>query len=74
MLCDEPTGALDYKTSKEILKLIEDINRKFGNTVVLVTHNDAIKNMADRVIKLRDGAIRHNDINENKISAQELDW
>mgnify|MGYP004607636643 CR=1 FL=1 len=74
LLCDEPTGALDYKTSKEILKLIEDINRKFGNTVVLVTHNDAIKNMADRVIKLRDGAIRHNDINENKISAQELDW
>ena len=74
MLCDEPTGALDYKTSKEILKLIEDINKKFGNTVVLVTHNDAIKNMADRVIKLRDGAIRHNDINENKISAQELDW
>ena len=74
LLCDEPTGALDYKTSKEILKLIEDINKKFGNTVVLVTHNDAIKNMADRVIKLRDGAIRHNDINENKISAQELDW
>ena len=74
LLCDEPTGALDYKTSKEILKLIEDINEKFGNTVVLVTHNDAIKNMADRVIKLRDGAIRHNDINENKISAQELDW
>lgn len=74
LLCDEPTGALDYKSSKEILKLIEDINKKFGNTVVLVTHNDAIKNMADRVIKLRDGAIRHNDINENKISAQELDW
>ncbi len=74
LLCDEPTGALDYKTSKEILKLIEDINKKIGNTVVLVTHNDAIKNMADRVIKLRDGAIRHNDINENKISAQELDW
>lgn len=74
LLCDEPTGALDYKTSKEILKLIEDINKKFGNTVVLVTHNDAIKNMADRVIKLRDGAIRHNNVNENKISAQELDW
>ena len=56
LLCDEPTGALDYSTSKEILKLIEDVNHKYGNTVIMVTHNDAIKNMADRVIKLRDGA------------------
>ncbi len=74
LLCDEPTGALDYNTSKEILKLIEDINKKYGNTVVMVTHNDAIKNMADRVIKLRDGVIRKNYVNENKISAAELDW
>ena len=74
LLCDEPTGALDYRTSKEILKLIEDINKKYGNTVVMVTHNDAIKNMADRVIKLRDGMIRKNYINEEKISATELDW
>lgn len=74
LLCDEPTGALDYKTSKEILKLIEDINKKYGNTVVMVTHNDAIKNMADRVIKLRDGMIRKNYVNEEKISATELDW
>lgn len=74
LLCDEPTGALDYNTSKEILKLIEDINKKYGNTVVMVTHNDAIKNMADRVIKLRDGMIRKNYLNENKISAAELDW
>lgn len=74
LLCDEPTGALDYKTSKEILKLIEDVNQKFGNTVVLVTHNDAIKNMADQVVRLRDGQIRHNDINKNKISAVDLDW
>lgn len=73
-LCDEPTGALDYKTSKEILKLIEDVNRRFGNTVILVTHNDAIKHMADQVIKLRDGMIRHNDLNTEKISATELDW
>ena len=51
LLCDEPTGALDYNTSKEILKLIEDVNQKYGNTVIMVTHNDAIKNMADRVIK-----------------------
>lgn len=74
LLCDEPTGALDYKTSKEILKLIEDVNKKYGNTVIIVTHNDAIKNMADRVIKLRDGAVRKNYINEHKIPAAELDW
>lgn len=74
LLCDEPTGALDYKTSKEILKLIEDVNKKYGNTVIIVTHNDAIKNMADRVIKLRDGAVRRNYVNEHKISAAELEW
>mgnify|MGYP000413550585 FL=1 len=74
LLCDEPTGALDYKTSKDILKLISDVNKKFGNTVVMVTHNDAIKNMADRVIKLRDGMIRKNYLNENKIAAEDLDW
>ncbi|MBD5160408.1 MAG: ABC transporter ATP-binding protein [Ruminococcus sp.] len=74
LLCDEPTGALDYNTSKEILKLIENLNQKYGNTVVMVTHNDAIKNMADRVIKLRDGVIRKNYVNEVKISAEELEW
>ena len=74
LLCDEPTGALDYNTSKEILKLIEDVNQKYGNTVIMVTHNDAIKNMSDRVIKLKDGSIRKNYINDNKISAAELEW
>ena len=74
LMCDEPTGALDYKTSKEILALIEDCNKKYGNTVIMVTHNEAIKNMADHVIKLRDGVVRHNDINENKIAAAELEW
>ena len=74
LLCDEPTGALDYKTSKEILKLLEDVNQKYGNTVIMVTHNDAIKNMADRVIKLRDGMIRKNVVNDVKISAMDLDW
>lgn len=74
LLCDEPTGALDYNTSKEILKLIGDINRKYGNTIILVTHNDAIKNMADRVIVLHDGKVRENYINENKISAEMLSW
>ena len=74
LLCDEPTGALDYNTSKEILKLLEDINKKYGNTIIMVTHNDAIKNMADRVITLRDGVIRKNYKNENKITAAELEW
>lgn len=74
LLCDEPTGALDYNTSKEILKLIEEVNRKYGNTVIMVTHNDAIKNMADRVIKLRDGMIRKDYMNEAKTPAAELDW
>ena len=74
LLCDEPTGALDYKTSKEILKLLEDVNQKYGNTVIMVTHNDAIKNMADRVFTLRDGEIRKNYINENKASAKDLEW
>ena len=74
LLCDEPTGALDYNTSKEILKLIEDVNKKYGNTIIMVTHNEAIKNMADHVIKLRDGAVRHNERNEHKISAADLEW
>lgn len=74
LLCDEPTGALDYNTSKEILKLLEDVNQKYGNTVIMVTHNDAIKNMADRVFTLRDGEIRKNYINENKVSAKDLEW
>ena len=74
LLCDEPTGALDYNTSKEILKLIETVNRKYGNTVVMVTHNDAIKNMADVVVKLRDGQIRKTYRNLEKIKAQDLEW
>ena len=74
LLCDEPTGALDYHTSKEILGLLEKVNRKYGNTFIMVTHNDAIKNMSDRVIKLKDGSIRKNYINDNKISAAELEW
>ena len=74
LLCDEPTGALDYNTSKDILQLIETVNQKFGNTVIIVTHNDAIKLMADKVIKLRDGAIRKEYINQTKVPAVELDW
>ena len=74
LMCDEPTGALDYNTSKEILELIENVNQKYGNTIIMVTHNEAIKYMADHVIKLRDGVVRHNDINTDKISARELEW
>lgn len=74
LLCDEPTGALDYKTSKEILKLIETVNQKYGNTVFMVTHNDAIRLMADRVVRLRDGAIRSNETNAVKVPAQDLEW
>ncbi len=74
LLCDEPTGALDYNTSKDILQLIEDVNKKYGNTIIMVTHNDAIKNMADKIIKLKDGQIRKIVENENKISAKDLDW
>lgn len=74
LLCDEPTGALDYATSKEILQLIETVNRKYGATVVLVTHNGALKNMADQIILLRDGRITENIPNENRIPAAEVEW
>ena len=74
LLCDEPTGALDYHTSKEILQLIENVNKKYGNTVVIVTHNGEIEHMADRVVKLRDGVIRKNYMNKHKIPAMDLEW
>ena len=74
LLCDEPTGALDYTTSKEILKLIGDINERYGSTVIVVTHNEAIRGMADHVIKLRDGKVRLNERNPHKISAAALEW
>lgn len=74
LLCDEPTGALDYHTSKEILALIELVNQKYQNTIIIVTHNDAIKNMANRVLKLRDGKIVKNYVNDTVISAKDLEW
>ena len=74
LLCDEPTGALDYHTSKEILKLIETVNEKYGNTIIMVTHNDAIKDMATRVVRLKDGMIRSNVINEKRLHAEDLEW
>ncbi len=74
LLCDEPTGALDYATSKEILKLIEAINQTYYTTIIMVTHNDAFKGLADHVIRLRDGQIRENSYNKVKISAEDLEW
>lgn len=74
LLCDEPTGALDYNTSKEILKLIETVNQRYHNTIIMVTHNDAIKYMADRVVYLKDGMIQKIEINEEKVPAMDLEW
>ncbi|MBQ3261553.1 MAG: ABC transporter ATP-binding protein [Oscillospiraceae bacterium] len=74
LLCDEPTGALDYATSKEILQLIEDVNLRYGCTVLMVTHNAALSPMADRVIRLRDGAIRDDAQHDMRVHAVALAW
>ena len=74
LLCDEPTGALDYETSKEILALIEEVNRTYGCTVVIVTHNDAIGSMAHRILRLRDGVIAENILNDSPLPARDLEW
>lgn len=74
LLCDEPTGALDYQTSKEILELMEDVNRDYGCTVVIVTHNDAIKHMAHRVLRLRDGKLAEDTANVKRMAARDLTW
>ena len=67
-------GSSRLQYFKRYLQLIEDVNKKYGNTIIMVTHNDAIKNMADKIIKLKDGQIRKIVENENKISAKDLDW
>lgn len=74
LLCDEPTGALDYNTSKEILKLVEDINIKYGTTIVIVTHNVAISQMAHQVINLHDGRIRSDEKNNNRLAVELIEW
>lgn len=73
LLCDEPTGALDSKTSRDILVLLEKINAQYGTTMLIVTHNNAIKDMVDQVIILKDGLIRKNYRNETKVPAAELE-
>ncbi len=74
LLCDEPTGALDYKTSKEVLELFEEINQNYRTTIMMITHNDAIQNMAHRVIKIKDGQITSNKINEKRLAAHDIEW
>lgn len=73
LLCDEPTGALDSKTSKEILILLEEINRKYGTTMLIVTHNNSIKNMVHKVIYIKDGEISREYENENIVAAADLE-
>lgn len=74
LLCDEPTGALDYKTGKEVLKLLQETARKNNMTVVIITHNQAIAPMADRVIKMRSGKIEENNKNDNPVLIEEVEW
>lgn len=74
LLCDEPTGALDYNTGKQILKTLQDTCRKMGTTVIVITHNSAISAMADRVIKINDAKVRAIEINKNPIPVEEIEW
>ncbi len=74
LLCDEPTGALDYQTSKEILKLITEINQKYETTVLIITHNTAISAIAKRIVRLRSGKIVENLINDNILPAERVEW
>ena len=74
LLCDEPTGALDYNTGKAILKLLQDTCRKKGMTVILITHNSAIAPMADRVIKINNGKVSKVTLNENPIPVETIEW
>ena len=74
LLCDEPTGALDFETGVKILKLLKEINRKYNKTVVIITHNVPVGNMADRVIKMRSGMIIETHINDNPIDPERIEW
>lgn len=74
LLCDEPTGALDYTTGKQILKLLQDTSRETGMTVVVVTHNQAVTPIANRIISLRSGRVRRIAVNDNPVSVERIEW
>ena len=74
LLCDEPTGALDYKTGKAILKLLQDTARNSGMTVIIITHNSALTAMADRVIELKSGTVLSERVNERAVPVEEIEW
>ena len=74
LLCDEPTGALDYNTGKAILKLLQDNSRSKGITVVIITHNQAITAMADRIIEIKNGMVASKRINDNVVPVEEIEW
>ena len=74
LLCDEPTGALDYRTGKQVLGLLQDTCRKTGRTVIVITHNTALTGMADRIIQVRSGRIVSNQVNEHPVPVQEIEW
>lgn len=74
LLCDEPTGALDYQTSRSILKLLQQVNKEFGTTILMITHNGAISAMANRVFKMRSGEIIEDSVNQLIISAERIEW
>ena len=74
LLCDEPTGALDYNTGKAILKLLQDTCREQGMTVIVITHNSAIAPMADRVIKIKNGKVSEMTVNNNPVSVETIEW
>jgi putative ABC transport system ATP-binding protein len=74
LLCDEPTGALDFETGKKVLRVLLDLNRQLGKTVIVITHNSALAQVADRVIHLRSGEISSVDINESPIAPEEVEW
>lgn len=74
LLCDEPTGALDYITGKSILKLLRDINREFNKTVMIITHNSPIAQMADKVVKIKNGKVEAVELNENPVPIERIEW
>ena len=74
LLCDEPTGALDYMTGKSVLKLLHDLSRERHSTVIIITHNQAIAPMADRIIRIKSGRILSNDINRHVVPIEEIEW